>query len=144
MNRARKRFHSRFKLQSVKCAHLTADTGSKTIVVVFNFYFDMVSGALLGSAQALHRKRKDITCVTPTHPFIHCQCLKTSPLLTRPERSTSPCPWTSPFAPASSGRIWTHLYSRCCSWGRQTTSVSFGLDREQQHHYITDIQQNIT
>lgn len=40
---------------------------------------------------------------------------------------TVPFPWTSPFAPASSGRTWTRLYSTRCSAGQQTTSVFSGL-----------------
>ncbi len=35
-----------------------AGTGSKAIVVVFNFHFDMVSGALLGPAQALNMTKR--------------------------------------------------------------------------------------
>lgn len=41
----------------VKCSHLITCIGSKTIAVVFNFYFDVVSGALPTSAQALHMKK---------------------------------------------------------------------------------------
>lgn len=41
-----------------KCAHLLAGIGSKTIVVVFNLYFYMVSGSLLSSAQALNMEKK--------------------------------------------------------------------------------------
>lgn len=124
----------------VNCAHLIAYTGSKTIVVVFNLYFDVLGGALLGSAQALNMRRENITCYTDVHQNI--QNIHELALLNQPKGSISPCPWTSPFAPASSGRIWSHLYSRRCSWGQQTTSVSSGLESEQQHHYITVIQQN--
>lgn len=79
----------------------------------------------------------------------HRLCLKKSPLLTQAETveslsKHSPCPWTSPCAPASSGRIWTHPCSRRCSWGQRTTSASSGLDREQQYPYITVSRQNIT
>lgn len=50
--------------------------------------------------------------------------------------SGAPSPWTSPSAPASSARTWTHRCSRRCSVGQQTTLPSSWLDIEQQCHYL--------
>lgn len=113
---------------SVKCAYLMAGIGSQTIVVILNLHFDVIGGALLSSAQALHVKTKERSCETDVQQptTSNQQRLKNS----RDPSQRSPCPSTSPFAPASSGQIWSHLYSRRCSWGRQTTSVSSGLETE--------------
>ena len=127
----KKLFHS-----SVKCAYLMAGIGSQTIVVVLNLHFDVIGGALLSSAQALHVKTEERPCETdaqqPTHTE-HCQRLQRLKNSRDPSQC-SPCPSTSPSAPASSGQIWSHLYSRRCSWGRQTTSVSSGLDTESSNN----------
>ena len=48
-----------------------AGIGSQTIVVVLNLHFDVIGGALLSSAQALHVKTEERACETdvqqPTH-----------------------------------------------------------------------------
>lgn len=40
-------------LLSISCAHLITSICSKSIVVVFHFYFDVVCGALFTPAKAL-------------------------------------------------------------------------------------------
>lgn len=52
--------HDDVKLLNAGRAHLVAGIGSQSIAVIFDLYFDMVSGALLSPAQALF-ERKDIT-----------------------------------------------------------------------------------
>lgn len=42
---------------SINCAHLIARICSKSIVIVFHFHFDVVSGALLSPAKALEVKK---------------------------------------------------------------------------------------
>lgn len=119
-------------------SHLITGIGSETIAVIFYSHFDVLGGALPTSAQPLHGRRKVITLDSYVYNFAINSSSSCSnlPELTKPEAvkgpaQHSPRPWTSPFAPASSGRTWSHPCSRRCSWGPQTTSVSSGLCAQQ-------------
>lgn len=58
------------------------------------------------------------------------------------ESQDSLCPWTSPFAPASSGQTWSHPCSRRCSLGQRTTFVSSGLSTKGSRYCYITITQN--
>lgn len=133
-----------FPIKPMK-SHLISGIGSKTVAVIFHSDFDVLSGALPTPAQALPsgRKARMYRIVFTTMSWWIKRETVSVCGVGGGASQDSPRPWTSPFAPASSGQTWSHPCSRRCSWGPRTTSVSYGLRTKQRHRRYVILTQKV-